>query len=94
MESVGSQKMPWWKVILLSLWNAGALKRFLEKMQTNVYGKLGESFLLNQIGNCRLSKKMPWWKLILLSLWKVRVLRRYLDKMQQMSVESRVKASC
>ena len=30
----------------MSLWNVRALRRFLAKMQTNVYGKLGESFLL------------------------------------------------
>ena len=33
MESVGSQKMPRWKVILLSLWKVWVLRRFLDKIQ-------------------------------------------------------------
>ena len=33
VESAGSQKMPRWKVILLSLWKVWVLRRFLDKMQ-------------------------------------------------------------
>ena len=40
----------------MSLWNVRALRRFLDKMQTNVYEKLVESFLFNLCGNCGLSK--------------------------------------
>ena len=40
----------------LSLWNVRALRRFLYKMQTNVYWTLGESFLFNLCGNCGLWK--------------------------------------
>ena len=87
------KKMPWWKGILLSLWKVRVLRRFLDKMQSNVYGKLDESLLFNLRGNCGLSK-MPWWKVILLSLWKVRVLRRFLVKFQQLSMGSWVNASC
>ena len=55
-ETAGSEKMPWWKVILLSLWKVRVLRRFLDKMQINVYAKCGESFLFNLCGNCGLSK--------------------------------------
>ena len=33
VETAGSQKMPRWKVILLSLWKVWVLRRFLDKMQ-------------------------------------------------------------
>ena len=33
VKSAGSQKMPWWKVILPSLWKLQVLRRFLDKMQ-------------------------------------------------------------
>ena len=33
VETAGSQKMPCWDVILLSLWKVRVLRRFLDKMQ-------------------------------------------------------------
>ena len=40
----------------MSLWNVRALRRFLDKLQTNVYEKFGESFLVNLCWHCGLSK--------------------------------------
>ena len=42
----------------MSLWNVRALRRFLDKMQTNVYEKLNESFLVNLCWNCGLSNSI------------------------------------
>ena len=70
-----------------------ALGKFLDKMQSNVYGKLDESLLFD-LSETAGSQKMPRWKVILLSLWKVRVLRRFLVKFQQLSMGSWVNASC
>ena len=52
VETVGSQKMPLRKVILLSLWKV----RIPWYNTTNVSEKLVESFLFNLCGNCGLSK--------------------------------------
>ena len=54
-ETAGSEKMPWWKVILLSLWKVRILRRFLDKMQINVYAQCGESFLFYLCGKCGFS---------------------------------------
>ena len=43
-ETAGSQKMPWWKVILLSLWKVRVLRRFLDKMQQMSVGSWVKAF--------------------------------------------------
>ena len=44
------------RLLYVSWWKVRALRRFRDEMQTNIYGKLGESILFNLCWNCRLSK--------------------------------------
>ena len=48
--------MPCWDVILLSLWKVQVIGRFLDLIEINGYGNLGEGSLFNLCGNCGLSK--------------------------------------
>ena len=50
VEAAGSQKMHWWKVILLNLLKVRVLRIFFDKM------KLGESFLFYICEECGLSE--------------------------------------
>ena len=67
VESAGSQKMPRWKVILLSLWKVQVLRRFLVKFQQLSMGSwVNASCLIS--GETAGSLKMRQWKVIFLSI--------------------------
>ena len=49
VETAGSQKIPWWKGILICLWKVRVLGRFLDKMQQMSVGSWVKVSCLNSV---------------------------------------------
>ena len=49
VETAGSQKIPWWKGILICLWKVRVPGRFLDKMQQMSVGSWVKASCLNSV---------------------------------------------